>query len=369
MAESLSPEEKRWLQSAFLAIQRNFEHIDAQGRAMAKLINSLSLDTGKAMQQTDTVQDRIDEAVEDATAPEMLPPRMLMPLELDAGEAGEAGPPGPPGAPGATGPPGAGTVNYLTNQFLSPYEAEEPIEPMVIPGPVGAAGGAGSPGATGPQGTQGQGAFLPDPPEELFEPPLPGPQGPPGGTGAPGSPGTQGTQGPMGPFGYDPEEPLEPLIVPGPAGAAGAAGGAGAPGAAGPAGAVLLPDAPEEPLEPLLVPGPPGNAGQKFTVGILLLGAPPANGFYMAWRAPYACTVTAIQATIDAGTNAVVNARKNQASNFMSANLTAATANAWTAGTVNQNQTIAVDDDIEIELVSTSGAVTEVNVQITLLRA
>lgn len=105
-----------------------------------------------------------------------------------------------------------------------------------------------------------------------------------------------------------------------------------------------------------------------LTVGALMEGAPPPNGFRMAWRAPFACTVVAVRSHFDAGTNCVINARKNQASNFMSANFTNSTANAWGAGTVNQNQAIAAGDDIEIQLVSTSGAVTKVNIQVELTR-
>lgn len=105
-----------------------------------------------------------------------------------------------------------------------------------------------------------------------------------------------------------------------------------------------------------------------FTVGMFFEGAPPGNGFRMAWRAPFACTVVAVRSHFDAGTNCVVNARKNQASNFMSANFTNSTANAWGAGTVNQNQAIAAGDDIEMQLVSTSGAVLKVNIAVDLTR-
>ncbi len=111
-----------------------------------------------------------------------------------------------------------------------------------------------------------------------------------------------------------------------------------------------------------------GLQAVKFSVGALLEGAPPSNGFRMIWRAPFACTVTDVRSHFDAGTNCVVNARKNQASDFMSADFTNSTANAWGAGTVNQNQSIAAGDDIEVELVSTSGAVTKVNIQVDLTR-
>jgi hypothetical protein len=109
-------------------------------------------------------------------------------------------------------------------------------------------------------------------------------------------------------------------------------------------------------------------ASPFITVGALLEGAPPTTGFRMVWRAPFNCTVVAVRSHFDAGTNIVVNARKNQASNFMSANSTNSTPNAWGAGTVDQNQAIVAGDDIEIQLVSLSGAVTKANIQVDLTR-
>jgi hypothetical protein len=107
---------------------------------------------------------------------------------------------------------------------------------------------------------------------------------------------------------------------------------------------------------------------QSFSVGGLLLGAPPTSGNYMVWRAPFACTVTNVRSHITAGTNAVVNARVNQTSNFLSSNYTNTTANAWQDGGSVQNTSISSGDDIEIMLVSTSGAVVAVNVQVDLTR-
>jgi hypothetical protein len=119
-------------------------------------------------------------------------------------------------------------------------------------------------------------------------------------------------------------------------------------------------------------PGPPGVAGTvpavTFAVGVLLEGAPPANGFRMVWRAPFACTVTNVRAHFDAGTSITVNARRNQASDFLAADFTHSTANAWGDGGAVQNTAIAAGDDIEIELVATVGAVTKANIQVDLTR-
>jgi len=105
-----------------------------------------------------------------------------------------------------------------------------------------------------------------------------------------------------------------------------------------------------------------------FSVGALLEGSPPSNGTRMVWRAPFACTVTNVRGHIDAGTNAVVNARINQTSDFLASDLTVSTADSWADGGSVQNTAVAAGDDIEVELVSTSGAVTQVNIQVDLTR-
>jgi len=88
----------------------------------------------------------------------------------------------------------------------------------------------------------------------------------------------------------------------------------------------------------------------------------------MVWVAPFACTVTAIRSHFDAGTNIVVNARLDQASDFLSGDHTNSTANAWDSTAADQNTAVASGHDIEVELVSTSGAVTKANIQVDLTR-
>jgi hypothetical protein len=88
----------------------------------------------------------------------------------------------------------------------------------------------------------------------------------------------------------------------------------------------------------------------------------------MVWRAPYACTVTNVRGHRKGGTGATVNARKNQASNFLSSALSLATADQWDDGGAVQNTSLAAGDDIEIMLVSITGAVTEIAIQVDLTR-
>ncbi len=111
------------------------------------------------------------------------------------------------------------------------------------------------------------------------------------------------------------------------------------------------------------------TAYQKLTVGGVFVGAPPSNANRMVWRAPFACTVTNVRGHAKGGTNAVVNARLNQTSNFLSSSLTVSTMDAWADGGAVQNTAVAAGDDIEVMLVSTSGAITEVSIQVDLTRS
>lgn len=104
-----------------------------------------------------------------------------------------------------------------------------------------------------------------------------------------------------------------------------------------------------------------------FSIGGTFLDPAGARNI-MCWTAPFACTVTAVKAFAKGGTNAVINAWRNQASNFLSSNLTVGTMNTWTDGGAVQNTAIAVGDSIEIKLVSISGAITEVDIQVNLTR-
>lgn len=105
-----------------------------------------------------------------------------------------------------------------------------------------------------------------------------------------------------------------------------------------------------------------------FSVGITLIGAAPANGNYMVWRAPFPCTLTNVRSHFKGGANCVVNARRNQTSNGLSSNFTNSTADAWGDGGSVQNTAYAAGDDLELMLVSTSGAVTEVCIQCDFTR-
>ena len=114
-----------------------------------------------------------------------------------------------------------------------------------------------------------------------------------------------------------------------------------------------------------------GVTAYRFSVGGLLdgAGAVPATGFRMVWRAPFACTVVEIQAHVDIGTTTTVNARRNQTTDFLAAALAVAAANVWSTSStiVAGAEVIAVDDDIEIQVVA-AGTATKITIQVELTR-
>lgn len=108
-------------------------------------------------------------------------------------------------------------------------------------------------------------------------------------------------------------------------------------------------------------------ASTPITVGGVFLD-PTAARNVMVWRAPYACTVTNVRGHRKGGTGATINARKNQASNHLASALSLVTADAWADGGAVQNATLAAGDDIEIMLVTVTGAVTEISIQVDLTK-
>ncbi len=105
-----------------------------------------------------------------------------------------------------------------------------------------------------------------------------------------------------------------------------------------------------------------------ISVGGVYVGAPPTAANRMVWRAPYACTVTNVRGHAKGGTSVVINARINQTSNFLSSSLTVNTMDAWADGGTVQNTAVAAGDDIEVMLVTVTGAITEASIQVDLTR-
>jgi hypothetical protein len=86
------------------------------------------------------------------------------------------------------------------------------------------------------------------------------------------------------------------------------------------------------------------------------------------WRAPYACTVTAVKGWRTGGTGATINARKNQTSDHLASDLSLTSSATWMDGGSVQNTAYAAGDSLEIRLRSAAGSPSYVTIQVELTR-
>ncbi|MDD5082736.1 MAG: hypothetical protein PHU08_05120 [Dehalococcoidales bacterium] len=87
------------------------------------------------------------------------------------------------------------------------------------------------------------------------------------------------------------------------------------------------------------------------------------------WRAPFACTVTAVKGYRVGGTGATVNARKNGTDEHLSSDLSLTSADTWMDGGAVQNTLYSTDDKLEIMITSIEGNPTQVAVQVDFERS
>lgn len=96
----------------------------------------------------------------------------------------------------------------------------------------------------------------------------------------------------------------------------------------------------------------------------------PAVDSYIVWRAPFACTVTALRGYVDAGNTTVINAFKGTLAaptNFSTADMIITSADAWISDTTLDVTSIAANDAVGFEI-QTAGTATEVTIQLDLTR-
>lgn len=79
-----------------------------------------------------------------------------------------------------------------------------------------------------------------------------------------------------------------------------------------------------------------------------------------------ACTVVNVRGYRVGGTGATINARRNGSENFLASNLSLTSADTQMDGGAVQNAALAVGDKVEVMLVSVTGTVTEVIIEIDL---
>jgi len=105
----------------------------------------------------------------------------------------------------------------------------------------------------------------------------------------------------------------------------------------------------------------------SFSKGGVVL-SPTGTINVIIWRAPFACTVTAVKGYRVGGTGATVNARKNTLYNHLSTALSLTNENIWMDGGTVQNEGYSAGDKLEIMIVTVSGDPTQVAVQVDFSR-
>jgi hypothetical protein len=102
--------------------------------------------------------------------------------------------------------------------------------------------------------------------------------------------------------------------------------------------------------------------------GTVVSAAITAATNVIVWRAPFACTVTAVKGYRVGGTGATINARKNGASNHLSSALSLTSADTWMDGVAVSNTAYAAGDKLEIMVVTATGSPTQLAIQVDFTR-
>ena len=100
--------------------------------------------------------------------------------------------------------------------------------------------------------------------------------------------------------------------------------------------------------------------------GTLLTPQSPIN--VVIWRAPFACTVTALKGFAVGATGTTVNARRGGVSTHLAVDLTLGSLNAWLDGGTVQNTAYAPGDELEIMLTGIGGNPSQIAVQVEYTR-
>lgn len=95
----------------------------------------------------------------------------------------------------------------------------------------------------------------------------------------------------------------------------------------------------------------------------LVVTAPTGAATYVIWRAPRACTVTAVRGYRSGGTGVTINATKNGA-DLATTDLSLSTDVTWMAAAALQNTAVAAGDSIAVAVRSVSGTPTAVTIQV-----
>lgn len=104
-----------------------------------------------------------------------------------------------------------------------------------------------------------------------------------------------------------------------------------------------------------------------FSRGGAIINPAAGTNIYV-WRAPFACTVTAVKGIRTAGTGATINARKGGTLNHLASALSLTAADTWMDGGAVQNTAYSLGDMMEIMVVTIAGTPTQIAIQVDLTK-
>ncbi|MEU6614499.1 hypothetical protein [Streptomyces parvus] len=105
--------------------------------------------------------------------------------------------------------------------------------------------------------------------------------------------------------------------------------------------------------------------GTPTTTQGLVIPAPAGPVSYAIWRAPHACTVTAVRGYREGGSGATINAVAGGA-DLLAVNLSLATAGTWLSGPGVQNAALEAGDTVAVAVRSVAGSPTAVTILIDI---
>ncbi|WP_030585734.1 hypothetical protein [Streptomyces anulatus] len=108
-----------------------------------------------------------------------------------------------------------------------------------------------------------------------------------------------------------------------------------------------------------------GGTAEYTTTKGLIVPAPAGAVSYVIWRAPDACTVTAVRGYREGGTGATINATANGL-DLLAVDLSLSTADTWLSGPDVQNAALAAGDSLAIAVRSAAGDPAAVTIQIDI---
>ncbi|WP_425837361.1 hypothetical protein [Streptomyces fractus] len=95
--------------------------------------------------------------------------------------------------------------------------------------------------------------------------------------------------------------------------------------------------------------------------------SPTSGSAFVVWRAPQACTVTAVRGYRTGGTGATINASKSGGT-LLATDLSLSTADTWMAGPTLQNTAMAAGDSLVLAVTGVTGTPSAVTVQVDVLQ-